>query len=145
MVNEHSEVSGDIRFGSFTDLLELVTKAISHSNVDNNQKLVSILFVNMPIWGQRETMWKMLREVDAPHGDHAANEMVAATEVFARELKYTIESGTEFAEPVHAYDDELGIDRCIGKHINFIDRKRLSLPTLMSDKVPVAFLNCVKD
>lgn len=144
MDNEHSAIGGDLKVENFTDLVDLVSRGVSHSHVDENQRLVSTLFVKVPLWSGIDHIWRMHREVEAPYGDHAANEMVAATEVFARELKYILENSNRIEEPVYAHDEELGRGRCIGRDCYIVDRKYLKLPSIAQDDDGVTFLDCVK-
>lgn len=145
MVNERTGHQGDLRIESFTDLVKLLNRCVYHSHL-KSRKLVSTLHVNMPILGRLNHLHKMERVVICDIGQAAENEMTGAIEVLARELKYLVEHGTRYGEPVYAVDDDTGEENCIGESVCLIDRSRLVLPVLTSDSmVRHAYLDCTKD
>jgi hypothetical protein len=145
MVNECTGYKRDLKIENYTDLVKLLERCVFHSHLKSG-KLVSTLHVNMPIWGKRNHVHRMERTVVCDIGQSAENEMTGAIEVLARELKYLIEHGTEYDEPVYGRDDETGEEQHIGRSVCLIDRSRLTLPILTTDSViGHPYLDCAKD
>lgn len=123
------------------DIVELVERCAYHSQLTES-KVISGIAVQVPIWGNRETIIKIEREVIAE--EHQSNEFAGATEVLSSELKYILESATEVSEPVYGKDDLTGLEQSIGRSVHLLDRSRMGWPVI-EEKEGTPFLNCVKE
>jgi len=146
MVNECTGNARNLKIENFTQLVHLLNQSIYHSHL-KSEKLISTLYVNLPTWGGLSYMHRMQHEIFTPIGEPSENEMTGAVEVLARELKYILEHGTQFGEPIFATDDETGEQNCIGKSMQLLDRSRLELPLLVTSDSSIEnrYLDCIKD
>lgn len=126
------------------NIKKVTSQCLSHSQLF--ERLVSKIFMKVPVKGQAKSMTGQLqlveksyiisdftRTVVSPPGVNQLNEMVAAERIISLWVRWLWSGATEIQVPVYAEDEELGTIP-IGCEVYNIDTDRRQFPVATYDE-----------